>query len=180
MKPGEFVVVATDGINHLPFGTRDVYDLSMADYVVYVGPGDVDNPSVPNLISVGTAQGHSAYDTHGTPWIELSNALVLALPQDVAALPRRLKAAQNHDYLFLSRTTLLDVFTHFVDDPRFPPLCAPAVGANIDAAPFWFNSFVFTNMSFQRSRVPGLDYLRRSRSSARDYSILSATPFAVP
>lgn len=180
LRPGELVVVATDGINHLPFGARDVYDLSTADYELYMGTGDVDNPSVPNLISVGTAQGHSAYTTHGTQWLGLSNALVLALPQDVAALPRRLKAAQNHDYLFLSRTTLLDVFTYFVDDARFPPLCAPAVGANIDAAPFVMNSWVLTNTSFQKTRLPGTSYLKRSRSSARDFSILQATPFSIP
>ncbi len=145
-----------------------------------MGPGDVDNPSVPNLISVGTVQAHSAYTSHGAKWVELSNAVVLALPQNVAALPRRLRVAQNHDYLFLSRTTVLDVFTWFVEDPRFPALCAPAVGANIDAAPFLMNSWVLTNTSFQKSRLSGSSYLKRSRSSARDYSILSATPFTVP
>ncbi|MHB0961736.1 MAG: carboxypeptidase-like regulatory domain-containing protein [Gemmatimonadaceae bacterium] len=180
LRPGEFVIVASDGIDHRSFGARDVYDLSTADYELYMGPGDVDNPSVPNLISVGTAQSHSAYTTHGTYWLELSNALVVALPQDVSALPRRLKAAQNHDYLLLSRTTLLDVFTWFVDDPRFPPLCAPAVGVNIDAAPFVMSAWVLTNTSFQKARLPGSSHLMRSRSSARDYAIVSATPFSIP
>jgi hypothetical protein len=180
LKPGEFVVVATDAIDHRPFGTRDVYDLRSADYEVYMGPGDVDNPAVANLISVGTAEGHSAYTTHGTSWIEGNSALVIATPQNVAALPRRMNVAQNHEYLFLARGTLLDVFTYFRDDPSFPPLCAATVGENIDAAPLIMPPGPLIGTSFQRSRQPGSSYLKRSRSSARDFSILSATPFAIP
>ncbi len=180
LKPGEFAVVATDAIDHQPFGTRDVYDLRGADYEVYLGPGDVDNPSVPNLISVGTTQQHSAYSTHGTYWLEGNGAVVIAMPQNVAALARRALTTQVRDYVLLPRETLLDVITVFVDDPRFPPFCAPTVGANIDAAPFVMNSFVMTNSSFQRQRHPGTSYLKRSRSSARDFSILRATPFSIP
>ena len=180
LKPGEFVVVATDGIDHRSFGTRDVYDLSGADFEVYMGLGDVDNPSVPNLISVGTVQGHSAYTTHGTDWVELNSAIVIARPQNVSALLRRPNLAQSHDYLFLPRETLLDVFTWFREDPRFPPLCAPTVGANIDAAPTIMPAGPLIGTSFHRSRQPGTSYLKRSRSSARDYSILTATPFSIP
>ncbi len=181
LKPDEFIVIATDAIDHRPFAVRDVYDLRTADYEVYVGPGDVDNPSVPNLISVGTVQAHSSLtDDHGIAWLQVDNALALALPQNALTLPRRLNSAQNHDYLFLAKSTLLDVISYFREDPRFPPLCAPAVGANIDAAPAVISPDPFIGTSFQRSRVPGLGYLRRSRSSARDFSILQATPFSIP
>ncbi len=180
LKPGEIVVVATDGIDHRPFGTRDVYDLRGADYEVYLGPGDVDNPAVPNLISVGTTQQHSVHSTHGTNWVGLHSAIVIAAPQNVAALARRPLTTQVRDYLLLPRATLLDVFTHFRDDPRFPPLCAPTVGANLDASPLIVPPGPLIGTSFQRSRHPGTSYLKRSRSSARDFSILSATPFSIP
>ena len=180
LKPGEFIVIATDAIDHRPFGVRDVYDMSGADYEVYQGLGDVDNPSVPNLISVGTVVAHSAYSTHGTSWFELNNAIALALPQNAAGLVRRLNVPQNHDYLFLPRNTLLDVISYYREDNRFPPLCAPAVGANIDAAPYLIGRDPQIGISYQRSRVPGTAYLRRSRSSARDFSLLATTPFKIP
>ncbi|MHB8837674.1 MAG: DUF4876 domain-containing protein [Gemmatimonadaceae bacterium] len=180
LRPGEITVVANDGIDHTPFGVRDVYDLSKADYELYMGPGDVDNPAVPNLMFVGTAQAHSVFTTHGTSWLELNNAIVLALPQNVTALTRRPNVAQNHDYLFLPRNTLLDVFSIFAEDARFPPLCAPAVGVNIDAAPFLTTYGPMIGTSFQRSRLPGTSFLKRSRSSAHDFSILPATLFVVP
>ncbi len=180
LDPGEFVTIATDAIDHRPFGVRDVYDLTNADYEVYQGPGDVDNPSVPNMISVGTVMAHSALTTHGTDWIELNNAIALAAPQNIATLVRRLHLQQNHDYLFLPRATLLDVFSYYREDPRFPPLCAPAVGANLDASPTLIGADALINVSFQRTRLSGQRYLQRSRSSARDYSLLVPTPFSVP
>lgn len=180
LKPGEFIVIATDAIDHRPFGERDVYDMSNADYEVYQGLGDVDNPSVPNLISVGTALAHSAFTTHGTSWFELNNAIVITLPQNAAALIRRPNVPQSHDYLFLPRTTVLDIISYNREDPRFPPICAPAVGANIDAAPFLISPGAQIGISYQRSRVPGTGYLRRSRSSARDFSLVATTPFSIP
>jgi hypothetical protein len=145
-----------------------------------MGLGEVDNPAVPNLISVGTVQARSALTSHGTSWFELSNAVALALPQNSATLSRRANAAQNHDYLSISKTTLVDVVTYDYDDPTLPSICAPAVGANIDAAPTMIPRGALIGTSFQRSRVPGLNYLRRSRSSARDFSVLPATLFVVP
>lgn len=180
LKPHESVVVATDAIDHRPFGVRDTYDLRNADYELYMGLGDVDNPSVPNLISVGTVQARSAYTTHGTDWVELNSAIVIALPQNVATLTRRPNLAQGHDYLFLPQEALLDVFTWFREDSRFPPLCAPTVGANIDAAPLIMPAGSLISTSFQRSRLTGSSYLKRSRSSGRDYSIVTATPFSIP
>jgi len=180
LKPGEIVVVANDAIDHRPFGARDVYNLSNADYEVYVGPGDVDNPAVPNLISVGTVQAHSIFEDHGPQWFTLNNAVVVAVAQNAATLTRRLNVAQQHDYLFIPRSTLLDVISTYADDPRFPPLCAPAVGANIDVAPLVITFDPLSGVSFQRARRAGSTYLRRTRSSARDYSILTATPFSIP
>ncbi len=181
LKPGELAVIATDAIDHQPFGARDVYDLSKADYEIYVGLGDVDNPAVPNLISIGTVQGHSVFDDHGPPWLSTGSALALASPQDGAKMARRLNTAQNHDYLFIPRSTLLDVATTFAEDIAFPPLCAPSVGANIDAAPFVFSYLdTKTGVSLQRSRLPGSAHVRRTRSSARDFVYLAVTPFVVP
>jgi len=135
---------------------------------------------VPNLISVGTVQQYSVYATHGTSWVELHSAIAIAMPQNVATLARRTNTTQSRDYLFLPRETLLDVFTHYRDDPRFPPLCAPTVGASIDAAPIIMPPGPLIGTSFQRSHHPGTSYLTRSRSSARDYSIVTATPFSIP
>lgn len=180
LEPGGLIVIATDAIDHRSFGERDVYDLSRADYELYMGPGDVDNPAVPNLISVGTVQSHSAFTTHGADWLQVDNAVAVASRQNAAALERRLSPEQNHDYMLVPRSTILDIFSHFVEDARFPALCAPAVGANIDAAPYVLNSFTMLGTSFQRSSLPGSVLLRRSRSSARDFSVLTATPFTLP
>lgn len=179
LKSGEMVLIALDAIDHRPFGSRDVYDLREADYEVYVGFGDVDNPVVPNLLSVGTVQAHSTYDDHGPPLPDVNNAITVASAQNAVTLTQRHNNEQNHDYLFIPRSTLLDVISTFVEDSRFPPLCAPAVGANIDAAPLLYAPPLI-NVSFQRSRFAGSSYLRRSRSSARDFSVTASTPIAIP
>lgn len=180
LRPGEMVVVATDAIDHRPFGVHDMFDLRNADFETYIGPGDVDNPSVPNLIPVGTRLKYGSYNTHGPEWLALENAFVVAMAQDVATARRKPNAADGVDRIFLPRATLLDVFSWDVADPRFPPLCAPAVGGNIDATPLVLNAWTFPGKSFQRTRQPSTSWLRRSRSSARDFQLLPASPFVTP
>ncbi|RKY59254.1 MAG: hypothetical protein DRP96_07250 [Candidatus Neomarinimicrobiota bacterium] len=51
LNPGEFVVVAQDAIDHTTAVPSSI-DLSGADFEYYVGPPDVDNPDIPNMIKL--------------------------------------------------------------------------------------------------------------------------------
>jgi hypothetical protein len=51
LYPGEFVIVAQDAVNHTEAVPNSV-DLSRADFEYYVGPPDVDQPDVENMIKL--------------------------------------------------------------------------------------------------------------------------------
>ena len=83
IRPGEHKLIATDAIDHRTI-IPDGYDLRGADFE-FLSYADVDNPSVPNLTSVGLWEnvlGHGPTGNLG------SDVWYLALPTDVASLPR--------------------------------------------------------------------------------------------
>jgi hypothetical protein len=81
LLPGHTVVVATDAIDHRPLFPNSL-DLSHADYE-FVGAADVDNPSVPNMIDVGTIP----HPIHGIEFEDNTEIPFLSLPVSVPSLP---------------------------------------------------------------------------------------------
>ncbi len=81
IQPGEHKLIATDAIDHRPL-IQQGYDLSNADFES-LGSRDVDNPSVPNLTSVGPRQDLGG---HGLSGFRLINPWYLAVPTDLATL----------------------------------------------------------------------------------------------
>jgi hypothetical protein len=100
--PGRSVIVATDAIDHRPFGA---HDLSGADFE-FVGPsgGGVDNPGAPNLVDIGTQPhplGHGLY-------FNISTIFFLAAAQDDTKLLRMREPGYPYEYARIPFTTILD------------------------------------------------------------------------
>jgi hypothetical protein len=99
--PGRSVIVATDAIDHRPFGA---HDLSGADFE-FVGPsGGVDNPAVPNLVDIGTQPhplGHGLY-------FNASTIFFLAAAQDDTKLLRMREPGNPYEYARIPFNTILD------------------------------------------------------------------------
>lgn len=99
--PGRSVIVATDAIDHRPYGA---HDLSSADFE-FIGPsGGVDNPAVPNLVDVGTQPhplGHGLY-------FNTSTMFFLAAAQDDTELLRMREPGYPYEYARIPFNTILD------------------------------------------------------------------------
>jgi len=83
LPPGQPVVIATDAIDHGQYA-EGMPDLSDADFE-FIGSADVDNPRVPNLVSVGPRE---YFLGHGLLYIDLDDIAVLADSVDLDALPK--------------------------------------------------------------------------------------------
>ena len=81
VAPGQTIVIATDAIDHRPVDSSAI-DLRSANFE-FTAPVDVDNPAVPNMIDVGIINLN-----HGLRWDLVVAVVVVALPADVATLPR--------------------------------------------------------------------------------------------
>jgi hypothetical protein len=125
LAPGTTALIATQAIDHRPF-TPDGLDLRHANFE-FRGPGDVDNPAVPDMINQGTREG-SAF---GLIWPGGGMAFI-AEPVDPAALPRqpnpanpgivylRIPAASILDAIFEINTSLpQNIYCPDVSHPSF-------------------------------------------------------------
>jgi len=52
VQPGASIIIAEDAINHKEFNLLSI-DLSKADFQIFKGEGDIDNPKVQRMINVG-------------------------------------------------------------------------------------------------------------------------------
>jgi len=84
LDPGEAVVVATDAIDHTAFYPQ-LLDLSDADFE-FMGPSDVDNPRVPNMITQGD-HWHPSLAGHGLYFDWPPQIIAVADPVDLSSLP---------------------------------------------------------------------------------------------
>jgi len=182
VPPGGRVVVATDAIDHralVDFGL----DLRGADFE-FTGSGDVDNPSVPNMISVGTINLD-----HGLHWPPLAAITIVALPTDVDALPRlRPRPESNPNWVRLPRERILEVLwirsnyaaSEYRECPRLVHPVFDRAGADMrgtdDVAELYY--------SLSRKLIPfevrNREVLQHTRTGAADFIRTLRNPFRAP
>jgi hypothetical protein len=127
--PGRSVIVATDAIDHRPFGA---HDLSGADFELVSATGGVDNPAVPNLVDIGTQPhplGHGLY-------FNTQTVFFLAAAQDDTKLLRMREPNYPYEYARIPFNTILDsgivVVESFLAGELVSPPCRELVHATTD------------------------------------------------
>ena len=181
LDPGEAVVVATDAIDHRVFYPQ-LLDLSDADFE-FMGPTDVDNPRVPNMITQGdhwdaTLHGHGLY------FPRIDAVVAVADPVDVSSLPVDYLPVLDPRFWRIPAEKILDVLTASPTPEREAakfqdPLCERFVHESFDRQyaalidPYALNGIqrrVFTTLP------DGRKILLRTRTSARDFLAGAPSP----
>lgn len=127
VPPGGRRVIATDAIDHRPIIPAG-YDLHGADFE-FQGSADVDNPAVPNVVSVGLREalgGHGLRPSFGV------SVWYLALPTDLASLPRGILPGTSSSFLRIPAERVLNVISHLDVYDYSLPLCNVYVNSRFD------------------------------------------------
>ncbi|MEK7239419.1 MAG: DUF4876 domain-containing protein [Gemmatimonadota bacterium] len=184
LRPGEAALVVTDAIDHRSIapGEPGFYDFSRADFE-FIGGSDVDNPAVPNILSMGPRN----MDVTGHGWhaYEASPIYGLAQPLNLDTLPKQYNSvwAAGSNFVRIPNGALLDVLSASRTQPSAYPACLPSILPTLDeeaakvlpgAGPFSLHRRIAR--TFSNGRV----ILQRSRNSAADWFLGSMTPFVVP
>ena len=175
--PGQTVLVATDAIDHRPFGGPGTVDLSDADFEL-VAVTDVDNPAVPNLIDVGPR----AATLHGIVWNPLWSAVFIARPTDLTTLVSRRPPTASVDYRRFPTSQLLDLVSYFTSWTGNPyPACPRLLHPHLDRAPatgMGQDEHADVSYSLQRIRLETAPVvlLQDTRNSAIDFVRALRTP----
>jgi len=171
IRPGEHRVIATDAIDHRPI-IADGYDLRAADFE-FLSYSDVDNPNVPNLVSVGLREppgGHGPYGTEADVWY-------LARPTDLTSLPQAVLPFTSFKFVRIPGDHVLDVVTHLLLYDYAYPLCGTYVNPRFDRkTPRVLSNYMY-GFSIQRLRT-GPDRTgpyQWTRSSSADFVRLPKT-----
>jgi len=179
LAPGATAVIATDAIDHSAIWPGAL-DLSHADFE-FVGTADADNPSVPNTISIGMGSNLLG---HG---IILSNSGIVAfvaLPLDVAPLPRQRLPTTGTEYARVPRAKILDVVA-LLSTLTFTP-CPHLVHNNFDRRPARMMSDDYSdvitsvNRKVAYTRSDGRKILQHTRTAAVDFIRGPRTPGRLP
>ena len=189
LAPGAVAVIATDAVNHTAI-SPDGLDLSHADFE-FIGSADVDNPNVPNAVSIGLEDCCAAYGGHGLILNEvLEEVAFISLPVDTAALPRWADA--DHRYERVPRARVLDVVALLSSFQGSAAPCPRLVHPNFDRyrgrfGPIGANSLGYNPeglYSVQRKvayvRVDGRAILQHTRTTNTDFFYGLRTPFRLP
>jgi hypothetical protein len=177
LRPGEAVIVALEAIDHSELFEGQL-DLSRADFE-FESESGVDNPHVPNLVSVGPVPYGIG---RGLMWASLDGAAVLADALDLAALPRD-RSRADQEILRIPAEGVLDVLSWWSTRDYETPLCPRLVNERFDrqGARVWNG---IDRVSMQRRPLLALPdgrvVLQRTRTSARDWMVAPPTPKAVP
>jgi hypothetical protein len=184
VPPGGIVVVAVDAIDHSKIVSVGL-DLSHADFEFWGGPGDVDNPAVPNMIDTLALGGNAL--GHGPVFQGLSEVDVLARPYDLATVPRQ-RDLPGQEYARISAGLIIDVVTlwpNYVSE--YGPRCPQLVNERFDHASFdgrGYDENVEYEYSVSRRRIPGSrngpPLLQWSRNSDADFIRTLRSPGSVP
>ncbi|MGH7711957.1 MAG: DUF4876 domain-containing protein [Gemmatimonadaceae bacterium] len=185
LRPGESVLIVTDAIDHRPIGqgAPGFHDFSRADFE-FIGGSDVDNPTLPNIVSVGPRNS----DPLGHGWHAHDNRAIYALaqPLDLDTLPKQYNAvwAAGSNFVRIPKAALLDVLsTAYEVSPSQYPECLPSVLPTIDAAEARLlvdGRAASLHRRTARTLPTGRIVLQRSRNSAADWLLGPMTPFVVP
>lgn len=180
LSPGQAVIVATDAVDHRVVNAA-AEDLSGADFE-FIGLGDVDNPSVPNMSDVSLwepALGHGLFfsSAHAHPFVG-DNV-------DLAALTRSVMCYLNcGTVLRIPRAAVLDIAVFLSSTTSFER-CYPQVHSSLDRQPGFLPAGDSPVQSIQRKvfRVlpDGRRVLLRTRTTSRDFEFrFPRTPKSVP
>jgi len=178
VPPGGAVVLATDAVDHR-IVNDSATDLTHADFE-FIGPSDVDNPVVPNMITLGervTPLGHGWFPQGGS-------APFVALPLIPDTLPSRVVYTYSVKYFHVARAAVISFSLFEFVDPRYPE-CSPIVAPVFDAAPAIDPYSDWYWPSFKRKVVrylpDGRAVLQNTRTSAQDFEYtFPRTPGVVP
>jgi hypothetical protein len=179
LPPGGVALLATDAIDHTTI-TPLVYNLSQADFE-FRGQADVDNPQVPDMISVGPSDG-GGITGRGLSYFASQPAIALADQVDLGALPQQQYSGRT--YLRVPASAILDVITWGRINPSFPS-CGSPVHESLDAQQArviddWSSDFRSITRR-QISTLPsGRALLLRTRSSVLDLIAAQPSPGRVP
>jgi hypothetical protein len=181
LAPGETVVLATDAIDHRPLFSLGL-DLRQADFEFYGGPGDVDNPAVPNATDVGVRSDALG---HGLHWSSLGAVAFVALPFDLATIGTevfggvgawgRIPAGTLLEVMAI-KTTYQSAYSEctWLVHPSFDRREVKLLGAKRDD----------NLLAYRRVQLPftigGQAVLQHTRTSAWDFTVASRDPFAKP
>jgi len=172
LRTGATAVLATDAIDHSEF-IEGGLDLSGADFE-FLGTADVDNPAVPNLISVGPGVDHVF---HGLIHHTVVGVPFIVRPLDLDGLPRRsIVEPQELEYVRVPRGAVLDLgqFISF----QWGPVCDTAVHPSLDSAPASLSADGARSMQRRVlvSSPDGSAILQDTNTSSRDFAEAPRSP----
>jgi hypothetical protein len=183
LLPGTRAVVAVDAINHANIAAKGI-DLSHADFEFWGGPGDVDNPAVPNMIDT-LSIGHDITG-HGPIFQNSASVAVLARPYNKGSASRLL-AIDGNEWALVPGNFVLDVVSLWPNFVYIYPRCSRVVNAVFDRASSdvrGHDQDIEYEYSISRRPVPiGLSdhlLLQNSRDSNADFVRTRRSPGAVP
>ena len=179
VPPGGVVLLATDAIDHTTISPA-AFDLTTADFE-FRGPADVDNPQVPDMLSVGPTDG-GGVTGHGLSYYSSQPAIAIADRVDLAALPQQQFSGRT--YIRVPAAAIRDVITWGGVNPLFPS-CGSPIHPSLDEEQArvidnWSSDFRSITRRHIGTLPSGRALLLRTRSSARDFIAAAATPGAVP
>lgn len=173
LVPGAYVFVATDAIDH-----RVVYpellDLSNANFE-FLGPNDVDNPAVPNMVRRGINVDILG---HGLTFHGVGGVAFLSLPTDTTGLVSALTPTAGRYFRF-PRDSILDAAAIGDQQDNGDPFCPEMVSPAIDKAAAYLNIENDT-LSVQRRLIgtlaDGRALYQRTHTSAADFGRRQRSP----
>lgn len=189
LAPGQAAVVATDAIDHRQV-FPDLPDLSHADFE-FIGSSDVDNPDVPNMVSLGAKFADQAFG-HGFFFGLTQETLLLAEPVNVAELAKedvpgvqgnpehwRIPASKILDVVSLGPTPALE---REIEEAGLGAPCDHFVNEKFDRA--WAHLVDSSTLTGMQRRViavrNGRKILQRTKVSALDFYDGPMTPGFIP
>ncbi len=181
--PGKVVVVALDAIDHTAVHPGTV-DLSGADFE-FSGEPDVDNPVVPNMISLSLGSFPLG---HGLGFQSLSPVVFMAEAVNPATLPRKRDPRNGQEYVRIPSAAVLDVvalrLNHVIGSGA--PECSNAVHVLFDRLEghLLYGEFEADwNLAVHRRAVSGdpgtVLLLQRTRTTALDFFVAPRSPGTV-
>lgn len=189
LPPGETALVPTDAINHRDLIHATLLDLSGADFE-FMGPSDVDNPQVPNMVTVGDHWDPSL-NGHGLYLTTINEILALAEPVDVADLPVDFLPVITPRFWRVPAAKILDVATFSLTPEREAALNSGGENAPCEhmVHPSFDRQFAPLIDSHKRNAIArrlfatlpdGRKILQRTKTSARDFEARAPTPGWIP
>jgi hypothetical protein len=176
LAPGEAVVIATDAIDHRPFAPSAL-DLRIADFE-FRGPGDVDNPAVPDMIPDGLLP----HPLNRGLLFAINGVAFVADPVVTETLERITPAPITRTYARVPVEKLLDVvvFYEVEESPEFP-LCQPVSHPSINrgtAQPAPARSGLSVHRKVLTTLPDGSVVLQHTRTSSSDFFVGPPSPGA--